>query len=78
MKSFGYNGCVLWSELPDDIRSLQREITEPNFKVAVKEFLLSKIDWECMFIQYLDKFYFPSFIDLYGFKVFTPIFHYCF
>ena len=40
-KSFGYNGCVLWNELPGDIRSLQRY---PNFKVAVKKFLLSKID----------------------------------
>ena len=36
MKSFGYNGCVLWSELPGDIRSLQREITETNCKVAAK------------------------------------------
>ena len=41
-KSFGYNGCILWNELPGDIRSLQRY---PNFKVAVKKFLLSKIDW---------------------------------
>ena len=40
-KSFEYNGCVLWNELPDDIRSLQRY---PNFKEAVKKFLLSKID----------------------------------
>ena len=23
-KYFGYNGCVLWNELPGDIRSLQR------------------------------------------------------
>ena len=38
----GYNGCVLWNEPPGDIRSLQRY---PNFKVAVKKFLLSKIDW---------------------------------
>ena len=45
VKSFGkksYNGCVLWIELPGDIRSLQRY---PNFKVAVKKFLLSKIGW---------------------------------
>ena len=41
-KSFGYNGCVLWNELLGDIRNLQRY---PNFKVAVKKFLLSKIDW---------------------------------
>ena len=41
-KSFGYNGCVLWNELPGDIRNLKRY---PNFKVAVKKFLLSKIDW---------------------------------
>ena len=41
-KSFGYNGCVLWNELPSDIRNLQRY---PNFKVAVKKFSLSKIDW---------------------------------
>ena len=41
-KSFGYKGCVLWNELPGDIRNLQRY---PNFKVAVKKFLLSKIDW---------------------------------
>ena len=41
-KSFGYNGCVLWNELPGDIRNLQRY---PNFKVAVKKFFLSKIDW---------------------------------
>ena len=41
-KSFGYNGCVLWNELPGDIRNLQRY---QNFKVAVKKFLLSKIDW---------------------------------
>ena len=41
-KSFGYNWCVLWNELPGDIRNLQRY---PNFKVAVKKFLLSKIDW---------------------------------
>ena len=34
-KSFGYNGCVLWNELPGDIRSLQRY---PNFVVAVKKF----------------------------------------
>ena len=26
-----------------------------------------------MFLQFLDKFYFPSSIDLYGFKVFTSI-----
>ena len=38
-KSFGYNGCVLQNELPGDIRSLQRY---PNFKVDVKNFLLSK------------------------------------
>ena len=42
MKSFRYNGCVLWNKLPGDIRNLQRY---PNFKVAVKKFLLSKIDW---------------------------------
>ena len=30
-----------------------------------------------MFLQYLDKFHFPFCIDLDGFKVFTPIFHYC-
>ena len=42
MKSFGYNGCVLWNELHGDIRNLQRY---PNFKVAVKKLLLSKIDW---------------------------------
>ena len=24
--SFGYNGCVLWNELPGDIRNLQRYI----------------------------------------------------
>ena len=30
-KSFGYKGCVLWNELPADMRSLQRY---PNFKVA--------------------------------------------
>ena len=41
-KSFGYNGNVLWNELPGDIRNLQRY---PNFKVAVKKVLLSKIDW---------------------------------
>ena len=41
-KSFRYNGCVLWNELPGDIKNLQRY---PNFKVAVKKFLLSKIDW---------------------------------
>ena len=41
-KSFGCNGCVLWNELPGDIRSLQRY---PNFKLAVEKFLLSKIDW---------------------------------
>ena len=40
-KSFGYNGCVLKNELPGDIKSLQ---WYPNFKVAVKKFLLSKID----------------------------------
>ena len=27
-----------------------------------------------MFLQYLDKFYFPFSIDRYGFKAFTPIF----
>ena len=31
-KSFGYNGCVLWNELPGDIRSLQRY---RNFEAAV-------------------------------------------
>ena len=31
-----------------------------------------------MFLQFLDKFYFPSSLDLYGFKVLTPIFDYCF
>ena len=41
-KSFGYNGCFLWNELPGDIRSLPRY---PNIKVAVKTLLLSKIDW---------------------------------
>ena len=41
-KSFGYYGSVLWNELPSYIRSLQRY---PNFKVAVKKFLLSKINW---------------------------------
>ena len=41
-KSFGYNVCVLWNELPGDIRSLQRY---RNFKVVVKKFPLSKIDW---------------------------------
>ena len=68
VKSFGkksYNGCVLWIELPGDIRSLQRY---PNFKVAVKKFLLSKIGWQCMFLQFLNQFYFPYSIDLYGFK----------
>ena len=39
---FEYNGCVLWNELPGDIMSLQKY---PNFKEAVKKFLLSKIDW---------------------------------
>ena len=44
VKSFGKKsfGCVLWKEPPGDIRSLQRY---PNFKEAVKKFLLSKIDW---------------------------------
>ena len=41
-KSFGYKGCVLWNEFPDDIRSLQGY---PNFKIAVKKLLLGKIDW---------------------------------
>ena len=41
-KSFGYNCFVLWNGLPVDIWSLQRY---PNFKVAVKKFLLSKLDW---------------------------------
>ena len=40
-KSFGYNGCVLWNELPGDIRSLQRY---PNFKVAFAKIILSEID----------------------------------
>ena len=31
-----------------------------------------------MFLQFLDKFYFPSSIDLYGFKVFTSILNSCF
>ena len=66
-KSFGYNGCVLWNKLPGHIRNLIHWY--PNFKVAVKKFLLSKID---------SKFYFTSSIDLYGFKVFTSILNYCF
>ena len=41
-KSFRYNGCVFWNELPGDIRSLHRY---PNFKVANIKYLLSKIDW---------------------------------
>ena len=31
-----------------------------------------------MFLQFLDKFCFPSSINLYGFKVFTFILNYCF
>ena len=44
VKCFGKKsfGCVLWNELPGNIRNLQRY---PNFKEAVKKFLLSKIDW---------------------------------
>ena len=76
-KSFGKKsfGCVLWNELHGDIRILKKY---PNFKEAVKKFLLSKIDWECMFLQFLDTFCFPSSIDLYGFKVYTSFLNYCF
>ena len=42
-------------------------------KEAVKKFLLSKVNWKCMFLQFLDKLYFPSTIDFYGFKVYTSI-----
>ena len=71
-KSFGYNnGCVLLNELPGDIRSLQGY---PNFNVAIKKFLLSMIDWSRLFLQYLDKFYFPFIIDICGLRYLSPFF----
>ena len=33
-KTFGCNGCVLWNELPSDIRRILRY---PNFKLAVQK-----------------------------------------
>ena len=57
-----YYSCALWNELLGDIRSLQRY---PNFKVAVKILFLNKIDWYCMFLQYLGKFYFSFIIEIF-------------
>ena len=31
-KSFAYNGCILWNDLPNSIKEI-----EGNFKMAVKE-----------------------------------------
>ena len=42
MRSFVYNGCVLWNGLPSNIRNLQRH---QQFKIAVKNHFLDSINF---------------------------------